>query len=220
MTNKEKYQQAFSTLKASRKLEMEDIEMSKDVIFTKAVAVAAAIALCFVGSNGICYAATGATWVEKMIVHFNGEPVEMDVEVKDMGDGTYGYFMELPEDGEYTVDVPENSSIGVAVITEEVPEDFQNSVSDIDFALDLESDEVVVTEGELLEIATSIEVVDGIQWLCVNEERVDITEDFADGEASVLIPLEGEEYYFYITGTAKEYSIILGAGTVSGVPAE
>lgn len=219
MTNKEKYQQAFSRIKASRKLEMEDIEMNKNVVFTKGIAVAAAIALCFVGSNGICYAATGATWVEKMVVLFNGETKEMDVEVKDMGDGSYGYFFDLPEDGEYSFEVPENSSIGVGMITEQVPEDFQSSISNIDFGLDLESDEIVVPEGEPLEITTSIEVVDGIQWLCVNEERVDITEDFADGEASVLIPLEGEEYYFYITGTVEEYSIILG-GTVSGVPAE
>jgi len=209
MTNKEKYQQAFSTLKASRKLEMEDIEMSKNVIFTKAVAVAAAIALCFVGSNGICYAATGDTWVEKMIVYFNGEPKEMDVEVKDMGDGSYGYFMEIPEDGEYTMDVPENSSRGVAVITEEVPEDFQNSISNIDFALDLESDEMVVLKGEPLEIVTSIEVVDGIQWFCANEERVDITEDFADGEATGSILVSGKEYAYQLTGTVDEYSVML-----------
>lgn len=199
MTNKEKYQQAFSTLKASRKIEVEDIVMNKNIGLTRGIAVAAAVALCFVGSNGVCYAATGATWVEKMVVLFNGEPTEMDVEVKDMGDGSYGYFFELPEDGEYTVDVPEDASVGVGMITERVPEEFRDSISGVDFELD----------GEPMEIATSIEVVDGVQWFCVNEERVDITEDFADGTAEGSIFVDGKEYRYQLTGNVKEYSVSL-----------
>ena len=109
---------------------MEDIEMSKNVIFTKAVAVAAAVALCFVGSNGICYAATGDTWVEKMIVYFNGEPKEMDVEVKDLGGGDYSYTME----------VPDNSSGSAVIVTDGLSEE-------VTFCVDTEEAEVTVPEN-------------------------------------------------------------------------
>ena len=180
MTNKEKYQQAFSTLKASGKIEMEDMEMNKNVIFTKAVAVAAAIAMCFVGSNGICYAATGATWVEKMVVHFNGEPVEMDVEVTDLGGGDYSYTME----------VPDGSSGSAVIITDGVSED-------ITFIIDTEE----------VEVTADIVVEDGIQWFCLHGERVDITEDFADGEASGTIFVNEKEYNYQVTGTKDEYYI-------------
>ncbi|MBQ6695508.1 MAG: hypothetical protein IJN16_02265 [Lachnospiraceae bacterium] len=118
MTNKEKYQRAFSTLKASEKLEVEDIIMSKNKVWTKGIAVAAAIAVCFVGSNSICYAATGETWVEKMMVYFNGEAVEMDVEVTDLGNGDYSYTME----------VPDNSSGSAVIVTDEEGENVTFSI--------------------------------------------------------------------------------------------
>ena len=41
-------------------------------------ALAAALGL-FVASNGICYAATGETWVSRMTVYFNGEKYEGEV---------------------------------------------------------------------------------------------------------------------------------------------
>ena len=39
-------------------------------------------------TNGVCYAATGETWVEKATVYINGEPVEMDVQMSQNGDTT------------------------------------------------------------------------------------------------------------------------------------
>ncbi len=187
MTNKEKYQQAFSTLKASRKIEMEDIVMNKNVVFTKGIAVAAAVALCFVGSNSICYAATGATWVEKMIVYFNGEPVEQDVEVTDLGGGDYSYTME----------VPDGSSGSAVIVTDSAGEDITFSI--------------VTEEVEVTAMKADIVVEDGIQWFCFEGERVDITEDFADGEASGTISVAGKEYAYQLTGTVDEYSVMIEA---------
>ena len=188
MTNKEKYQQAFSMLKASRKLEMEDIEMNKNVVFTKGIAVAAAVALCFVGSNSICYAATGATWVEKMIVYFNGEPMEQDVEVTDLGGGDYSYTME----------VPDNSSGSAVIVTDGLSEE-------VTFCVDTE-------EAEVTNETATIENADGVVWFCFMGERVDITEDFADGEATGSILVSGKEYVYQLTGSIEEYSVMLESG--------
>ena len=46
-----------------------------------ATATCAALLGVFVVTNGVCYAATGETWVEKATVYINGEPVELDVQM-------------------------------------------------------------------------------------------------------------------------------------------
>ena len=182
MTNKEKYQQAFSTLKASRKIEVEDIVMNKNIGFARGIAVAAAVALCFVGSNGICYAETGATWVEKMVVYFNGEPVERDVEVTDLGNGDYSYTME----------VPDNSSGSAVILTDSEGENVTFSI-----------------ETEEVDVTATIEEENGVQWFCFRGERVDITEDFADGLAEGSIFVDGKEYQYQLTGNVNEYYVSL-----------
>ena len=110
MTNREKYQQAFSVLKASKEIQMEEITMKKSNLLKTTVAAAAAVAVCFVGSNSICYAATGETWVEKMIVFINGEATKTEVNVTDLGNGEYEYSMEVTED---------MSSVGISIVTDE-----------------------------------------------------------------------------------------------------
>ncbi len=110
MTNREKYQQAFSVLKASKEIQMEEITMKKNNILKTTVAAAAAVAICFVGSNSICYAATGETWVEKMIVFINGEATETEVNVTDLGNGDFEYSVEVTED---------MSSVGISITTDE-----------------------------------------------------------------------------------------------------
>ena len=110
MTNKEKYQQAFSVLKSSRKIEMEDLKVNKNMVMKRVVAAAAVVALCFGASNGICYAATGATWVEKMVVIFNGQKIEKPVQVTSLGNGDFSYTM--PVSGE-------TGSMQMTIVTDE-----------------------------------------------------------------------------------------------------
>lgn len=180
MTNKEKYQQAFSVLKASRPIEVEDLVMNKNKTIKSVAAVAAAFVLCFVASNSICYATTGATWVEKMVVYFNGEPVEKPVKVTTTGNGLY----------EYTIDVPEGSA-GMMIVTDEKYEDTQ----------------IMVEQEADVEITAYIEEVDGVQWFCHKGERVDITEDFADGLAEGTITVDGQEYVYQLTGHIDGYYV-------------
>ena len=101
MTNKEKYKQAFSGLHASIDVGMEDIMKKKSANIAKRIAVAAvALAIGFAGSNGVCYAATGETWVEKVFLKVNG--VDTEVKKMELDEGMVGYEIELPpyKDGE------------------------------------------------------------------------------------------------------------------------
>ena len=94
MTNKEKYKQAFSVLHASTDVRLEDIMKKKSANIAKRIAVAAvALTVGFVGSNGVCYAATGETWVEKVFVKVNG--VDKEAIVTENEDGTVNYDITL-----------------------------------------------------------------------------------------------------------------------------
>ncbi len=177
MTNKEKYQKAFSVLKPSGNIRMEDLNM-KRFHLSKVVAAAAAAVICFVASNSICYAATGNTWVEKMVVFFDGEAVETDVEVTDLGEGNYSYTLEVPDEGTaeivVTTDESERNVTSFAIMKEESP---------------YLSEE----EGEV--------------WLYYQEGKVNITEDFADGTAEGTMSMNGNEYHYHVSGTVEEYDI-------------
>jgi len=105
MTNREKYKQAFSGLHASIDVGMEDIMKKKSANMAKRIAVAAvALAIGFAGSNGVCYAATGETWVEKVFVKVNG--VDKEAIVTENEDGSVNYDIKLDpyQDGENNVE--------------------------------------------------------------------------------------------------------------------
>lgn len=57
---------------------MEKTARRKATLHFAAVAMASVMSL-FVVTNGVAYAVTGETWVEKAIVIVNGEPMEVDV---------------------------------------------------------------------------------------------------------------------------------------------
>lgn len=184
MTNKERYQRAFSVLKSSQRMEMEDLKMKKSKLFGQVAAVAAAVVLGFGVSNGICYASTGATWVEKMVVYFNGEPVETPVTVTVVGDEAYSYEMEVPED----------SAGSVVVVTDEDSEELTFSIA---------------TEDVETDTMPYLEETEGVLWFCFLGERVDITEDFADGLAEGMLTVQGLDYIYQLTGSREEYYVSL-----------
>ena len=84
------------------------MEMKKDTFKFRncvkyAVAAVAALALTFVASNGICYAATGETWISKIKVNINGNEVTPDVTWKEEDGNRVGTFeMELDSVDEET----------------------------------------------------------------------------------------------------------------------
>lgn len=96
MSNQSRYQAMMGEVHASADLmrKVRGIPMEKTkkrgVALRMATATCAALLGVFVVTNGVCYAATGETWVEKATVWVNGEPVEMDVHMSQNGDVTLG----------------------------------------------------------------------------------------------------------------------------------
>ena len=81
------------------------MEMKKDEFkgrrMVKYIAAAVlALAITVVASNGICYAATGETWIGKMKVLINGVETEQDVTWQQDGDKLIGIMEMEVEEGE------------------------------------------------------------------------------------------------------------------------
>lgn len=146
----------------------------------KYAAAFAAFAVAFAGSNGICYAATGETWVEKAYVYINGEKQEQDITYTQEGDMVVG---------EMQLEVDENDDVVVSVV-----------------------DEAVTGEDEFsgaMEATAELKAENGKVLLVAYGQTVDITEDFADGEARGQIECNGEMVNYTVTGTVDAYEISL-----------
>lgn len=149
----------------------------------KYAAAFAAFAVAFAGSNGICYAATGETWVEKAYVYINGEKQEVDVTITQEGDATVA---------EMHLDVDENDDVVVSMV-DEADVSTEDNEGSMDNTAELKS------EG-------------GKVYLVVAGETVDITDDLVDGEASGQVECEGEMVNYTVTGTVDSYEISLESG--------
>ncbi|MBQ9934269.1 MAG: hypothetical protein IJO70_00290 [Lachnospiraceae bacterium] len=146
----------------------------------KYAAAFAAFAVAFAGSNGICYAATGETWVEKAIVYINGEKQEVDVTVTQEGDAAVA---------EMSLTVDENDDVVVSMVDE----------------AEVSTEDTVGSMSNTAELKAE----DGKVLLVVYGQTVDITEDFADGEAGGQVEYDGEMVNYTVTGTADAYEISL-----------
>lgn len=161
MTNKEKYKQAFSGLHASMDVGMEDIMKKKSANIVKRIAVAAvALVVGFAGSNGVCYAATGETWVEKVFVKVNG--VDREATVTEYEDGTvcYGVQLESYQDGENSVNQY------VEILTE------KENIDDISITCDESGHESAITIVNEAENA-----FDGESAIVIVEEKTEASAD-------------------------------------------
>ena len=106
MSNQSQYKAMMGEVHASADLigKVKGIPMEKTkkrgMALKFATATCAALLGVFVVTYGVCYAATGETWVEKVTVWINGEPVEMDVQMSQNGDTTVGEVSYEVGDGE------------------------------------------------------------------------------------------------------------------------
>lgn len=96
MKFKMEYKETFTEIHAPEALgrkvkNMSRLENTIQFPLMRKMAMALALAMVlFVGSNGIAYAATGNTWVETVIVHFNGSGYDAEVG-GEAGDGDVTY---------------------------------------------------------------------------------------------------------------------------------
>lgn len=190
MREQEKYKQMMNeihvsetTLRKVMEMDMSKKNLNKKRMIGKIGTVAATLMLCMVASNGICYAATGHSWVSKAIIYINGEKVEQDVVLEDQGDGTVAFEVEAPTDGEASV-------VAGAVMDED------GNVKSYD-----------VSAGEEEVLLGTVVDEGGKQFFEYGGEKLDITDDLADGEASGTIEISGDEYHYEITGEDGNYSV-------------
>lgn len=187
MNNKEFVRGVYDEIHAPEELfgkvmNMNKKESKKNNIMRFATGAVATLALAFVASNGICYAATGETWVEKAYIYINGEKQEIEMEMHQDGDVTYGSV-------EFEVDENDTNEI---VYSETLPEE-------------------ELPEGQLEETA-SLEEKDGKIYLNLYNSVIDITEDFADGEATGSTVVDGVEYEYIVTGNISSYDLLISSG--------
>lgn len=185
-TNKEIYKNAFDEVHAPAELfgkvevsQMEHVKRRSFKGLRIAVSAFAALLFLVVVSNGICYAATGDTWITKVKVIIDGKETEADMTWHQEGDYMVGTI-------EY--EVPEGREIFVC------------DEEDVDGNSEIEYNTPRLTEGRL-------EVENDRIYLVVEDSKVDITEEFTDGEATGSIELAGVQYVYTVTGTAEDYDV-------------
>lgn len=209
MNNKEAVKQVYDEIHApdallGKVMKMDKKEFKMRNVMRYAAGVAAAFAVALVVSNGVCYAATGETWISKAIVYMNGEETEQDMTWHQEGDLVYGEI-ELP------VKEGEDSQIEVVsfVTDGELPEQVYVMTDDTTTASDLP--EEAASENTYTEDTFSTQLMEenGKIFLLAGEEKIDITEDFKDGEATGTFELEGVTIKYTVTGDPETCEISL-----------
>lgn len=191
--NHEFYRSTFDKVHASdellRKVQtMNNTETKKKVYaIRKVLYIAAAIIIVFAASNAVVYAATGETWIEKVMVQVIVNGNEQNVLANKFvdEDGNTGYIMEFDNDDpsdEIYFSVPKDENI--------------------------EGDNIGVPDNK----PATLTEEDGKVYFNWSEEhaKIDITDDFKDGKAQFLVTEKnGKKIFATVEGTIDEYTIIL-----------
>ena len=195
------YQNTFNKVHASDELVRKVKSMTKDnakrKIYTlrKVLCVAAAAVFLFVASNIVTYAATGETWIEMITVrvNFNGEDKDIDFTKRTYENGNVSYEMTIPvEDKDGKV---EDYTIKLA---DETKEGYEYSGVDGIDAIQTYSPKLVEENGKIYLVDDDMKV------------KEDITEDFADGKATVTVKsalFEEHNVVYTAEGTIGDYTV-------------
>lgn len=205
-TNRQRYRDIFDQIKLSdegyRQIRnMEENTMihfnhqnKKRIGFRVAVSLAAC-AIVLLSANGIAYAATGSTLIEQVAEHVsvyvNGKPypVSKISKSKDKNGNT-----------QYRVSIDDNKDSSARVEVDES----QNTEKISDPSSSTAQEEIKTSVKQIND--TIYLILEGISEKPV---QVDITKDYADGEAKGIVPIEGGEYQYCVKGTVTEYSVDL-----------
>ena len=199
MNNANRYKAMMGEVHASADLigKVKGIPMEKTkkrgVALRLATATCAGLLGVFVVTNGVCYAATGETWMEKATVWVNGEPMEMDVQMSQQGDVTVGTIEYTMEDA-----VGEGGDIAMTMSAEDG--DFSNMAYEIkDYTAGGADAADGATGGMVLESDDGRVLLvpgDGSQV-----EPIDITDQIkAQGSATGTFEMDGATYVYQVSG--------------------
>ncbi len=158
-----------------------------------ATAACAALLGTFVVTNGVCYAATGETWVEKATVWVNNEPVELDVQMSQNGEITTGVI-------EYTIeDVDgEGGDLDLTMTVEG---------GDIDDCMFTIHDYTTEANAEYQDDCAVLEAADGsVLFVAEGSEPIDITSELKEsGMATGTFTKDGQNFSYNVSGSAGNY---------------
>ena len=196
MSNSSQYKAMMGEVHASADLigKVKGIPMEKTKKRTTALkfatATCAALLGVFVVTNGVCYAATGETWVEKATVYINGEPVEMDVQMSQNGDTTVGEINYTVEDAD-----GEGGEVQMTMISE--GGDFDDTTYEIrDYMVEGAEDGSPNADDMVLE-STDGHVVLAPEGV----EPIDLTDQLAtNGAATGTYEKDGATYVYQVSG--------------------
>ena len=193
----ELYQSVFDEVHASDELlrKVENMSHTKPIkkmkIAKRVALIAATVAVLFVASNVISYAATGATWVEHFIhATINGN--DYNVKLEDAYD----------ENGQ--------------ILSQRIEVDYGNGIKEGveyegEYALDGNSDIAINIVGNQPAIVKEQDKI-YLEWTSADIKK-DITEDLADGEAKIyLIDDKQNKMLITVTGTDGDYKIVCSSG--------
>ena len=210
MSNASQYKAMMGEVHASADLigKVKGIPMEKTkkrgVALRLATATCAGLLGVFVVTNGVCYAATGETWVEKATVWVNGEPMEMDVQMSQQGDVTVGTIEYTMEDA-----VGEGGDIAMTMSAEDG--DFSNMAYEIkDYTAGGADAADGATGGMVLESDDGHVLLvpgDGSQV-----EPIDITDQIkAQGSATGTFEMDGATYVYQVSGEPGNWHVSVQA---------
>ena len=209
MSNQSQYRAMMEGIHAPAELlgKVKGIPMEKTkkrgVALRLATVTCAGLLGVFVVTNGVCYAATGETWVEKATVWVNGESVEMDVQMTQNGDVAVGTV-------EYTVEDADGAGGDVAVTMSTEGGDFSGTTYEIrDFAA--EGASASGAAGAMV-----LESDDGHVLLAPGDgiavEPIDITDQLAaKGVATGIYEAGGTTYVYQVSGQPGSWNVTVEA---------
>lgn len=210
MSNASQYKAMMGEVHASADLigKVKGIPMEKTkkrgVALRLATATCAGLLGVFVVTNGVCYAATGETWMEKATVWVNGEPMEMDVQMSQQGDVTVGTI-------EYTVEDADGEGGDIAMTMSAEDGDFSNMAYEIkDYTAGGADAADGATGGMVLESDDGHVLLvpgDGSQV-----EPIDITDQIkAQGSATGTFEMDGATYVYQVSGEPGNWHVSVQA---------
>lgn len=206
MSNASQYKAMMGEVHASADLigKVKGIPMEKTkkrgVALRLATATCAGLLGVFVVTNGVCYAATGETWVEKATVWVNGEPMEMDVQMSQDGDVTVGTI-------EYTVEDADGEGGDIAMTMRAEDGDFSNMAYEIKDYTAEGADAADGAAGGMV-----LESDDGHVLLVPGDgseaEPIDITDQInAQGGATGTFEMDGVTYVYQVSGEPGNWHV-------------
>lgn len=206
MSNASQYKAMMGEVHASADLigKVKGIPMEKTkkrgVALRLATATCAGLLGVFVVTNGVCYAATGETWVEKATVWVNGEPLEMDVQMSQDGDVTVGTI-------EYTVEDADGEGGDIAMTMRAEDGDFEGTTYTIKDYTAEGADAADGAAGGMV-----LESDDGHVLLVPGDgsqaEPIDITDQInAQGGATGTFEMDGITYVYQVSGEPGNWHV-------------